>query len=1546
MRVNGIPNKFKIFQDFYFRQNGVEISYREALHLFYQMDGDTEQDFMEYYIEESGMEVQYAQVPKKDKDGNLLKDEDGNIVYEKVAIDPFGKSNGYNFDRNFVVEKTGTKTVTKKVVKKDKAGKPVLDKEGNYVYEEKEVEVGIYSNNRAQFTKSLIGQKYSMEAFAAKMGYVLDPQWSQYSAEEIVAMEENGVVIPEEILDIAHTIVATDTGLTDDVNDIEGEVPEEKPSFLDLIPAAKKHIQKCDEKTEKINDKVEDLIQENNKENRSIFDKIEEQKASLKEYEEMIREWRHLQDKVNNGETLTDSEARRYAKITGMLNDKNSGDDFQLDKNHIARALNDINILAVLGEQLANETIEIGKELKDFTSDKNYKSTAKHVSGQIGFFGMIVAMILGKRLASEAVEIGNDTKEYTEETNDSVMDIASVMGVEKMIANPASGASETPQQEVAEEKIQTAQDEQATEPAPVENEPVKNEDKDNEAAQDAVEGGVPVEVDNKEEEDFIINDENVLSLIGDTTKINADLFKQIAVSLIDLKSAKDEQNYVKNATKLIDKIVKEYQEEEARRQQEIQAKQQEIDDAQEKIDEINGGEEIEDSKEAAKEYGIRIDDEENNKEKEDEIAYNQEIIDRNTQDIEVLNEETDENVENVKEKTSPVKEHIDEAVEDESKALINDNEYKEEIIPEDKDTVNLTDASGKTLTKMGKYRVTVGMEMIAKSLLNPYLYHLGTKHIVKGTISMGIGFAAQLVSASPIPEFAEKSTDAAVKEEDKAIEGLTETDAKIVEVTGEEAAQGDVEEGLEDETAQEPVEDTMAEGKSGSTSVSETAPEQAESATLGDDTSLSDDVEQIPANEEQTDDIEDTEDVEKTEDKVPSVDDAEKEPQKAGEETDNVAKLPISGGKKKDKEEVSTDKAGDMTKKAYDIAKDDSKDSEKVKKDTEKDEKQLGKEAKRLQKQMKKDEKDIIRMTKESQRAAKRQQEILVRYEEITAENEELAAQEQQKQMSKPSQIAQPQQQSAEQQNGGLAVNSFGMVDSSQSTTSDNAAKLEANNVEITALSGEFKIHENKINRNRTKILKLQKNTKTNHKKFIKKTKIQNQKIKEAEKKEQDKQKRLAKQLAAVGIAENVFSITLATGTTMMLWPPTASAGAVLVKVGTYGLGSCSVTKAAINIANGNWQAALMGLGSTAVSIAGSFVPGVGGAANKVLTCVTQGLSVVSSSAELVNNVRAVQGKEASGIMSKIATVAGVASSVTSAASSLKNLGQTTSTFGKVASVASVVGTAMSSTSQIMTEFGLGNEKAAQMLGMIGGGISLAASAVQIGQSLKNKDNDSNKNSKDSKKTEDTKKPQTTTPTTTQKEETSNETKPSNSTKTGETPAETKSETAEKPVDETKKDVKSVSQATLATAVNTNLSNNSSSEQVAVVGDAVQAVVETNTVKAADLDAQNVDNTNVVKQSADEQTDAQNKQLAKKSKSELWKKGFEAVSGVMNAMSPMLASSAQANTTQKKKGAVSTSEYTDNKRFKAIQASNEAYFGHSGSEEHRRRLRRYAKLYA
>ncbi len=1242
MQINGVPNKFEIYQEFYYVINGEEISYAEALKLFSQMDAEQQADFEQYYKDETGYE----------------------IITES----------GYNLNK-------------------------------------------VLTDNTAKHTSHYVNLKYTLDAYAKSNGLIVDSDWAQFSAEEIIQMENNGVNIPQDVIDIAHTIYES-SGVNmaqTDAEDGDAEATTEKEPFLNLIPKAEKKIQKCEENNEKIDEKIEDLLPEKQKQEKSLKEKFKNQKKSLDEFENFVREWRHIQNKVNNGEELTNTEARRYAELTGMLNENKTQDSgFEIDKREIAKSLNELNVLAVLGEKLADETIEIGDTLADYTCKSNYKTTRKQVSGEIGFLRSIIAMAQGKNIAKEAGKIGNETKDYTEDTHTSVMNIAQIMDVEGSIAN-INGTSTQNDAQIADEQKEvqeTVETEQTTETSP-------------ENGEETTEDKATAQTNDTKEEDFIISDESVSKLIDEAEITNEDLRKQIAFAVEATDTAKSDAAFTKLANIKISKLVKEFNTEEEIRKAEIKKREEENENTQNEIEKLNA---------QPQEADNAADDNIN----KNTIQQHKEKIAQNNKEIEGFKAESAQAKETFKAKTVKEKEFLNKSIPVEDNAFNVNSEYKNAQIPAYTAQLDFTNASGITLAKMGAYLYEMGLReafglIISRRAL--WLMEAGKK-------SMYTGLHAQHEATKPYLEKATKSTIEAEALTGEVLNNMTTLDGQISSITGDDSAStpaSDAKASEQQEENQEAVQTrTNTEGQ---TDLTENVEGQTTGAAapIETETTTQENTENEPIVTEEANNAVETAGLGTSEIKT-----SENETQKTEQQNEvNPNELNVNknndtakNADKKEDKEISTDKAGDIAKDAEDVANADSKDSVKVLKDTEKDEKQLEKEAKKIEKQMKKDQQQIVKLTKQSERAAKKQEEALTEFEELTTQSEQLIAEDENKQKQAP----QPAQNNDEQQ-GVLATSSF------TAGGSDNSQQLQTNDERINVLSSEFKLNGNVIKRNSVKIKKLEKSTKANQTKFNKKTKIRTKKIKEAEKKEQEKQKRLAKQLAAVGIAENVFSITLSCGTIMVEYiaPPLLSnpftaatgaaimtAGSYMIVVGTYGVAACGVTKAAINIANGNWTAALIGLGTTAVSIAGSFVPGVGAAAGSVLNAVSTGLSVVSSSAQLVNNVRAVQGKEASGVFSKIGTVAGVASSLTSAASGLQNM---QGTFGTATAIASAAGSALSATSQLMTEFGAGG-KTADILGMIGGGLQTAASVAQLAQKFSGA---SEKNEENKEKTEEKK---------------------------------------------------------------------------------------------------------------------------------------------------------------------------------------------------------------
>ena len=1342
MSVKSVPNKYEVFQMYYFTQNNKWLSITDAMQYYYDLTEDEKSDFESYYEEETGYQI---------------VDANGYGFSSPKSIE--------NGDGKIVANVVGTKKVSSKTTK-----------DGKIVTEKKDVK--IYESGLSSANKTNIGEKARIDAIAQKRGIILDPVWSGYTAEEIMAMYNDGVNIPQDIVDLASSeLEANPLNNTDDTDNVEGEdgVDEttEKEPFIKLIPKAKEKIEECEKNNDKLEQEISDLIPDEQKQAKDAKDNFKKQRETLEEYQNSVKEYTKLQKKIENGDALTDKETKRYEDLSKILGaQKDEADGFELNKTEIANSLNDINILAVLGEKLADETIEVGDELGDYTSKTNYKSTISTLIPQVGIWAFNV-FASGKEAGEEAVEIGNDTKEYTTQTQNSVDGIADTLDIKDDLASKEAILNGEVQP--SEDKVDEAENEEG-------------DKKDNKMP-------------------LIINDAFVIDLIKEGKAINSDLARQIKIAIAQTKNAKGDIVFADKADKRITKIVQAFYEEEEKRQAEVEKTEQENEKKQQEIQDVMD-EAQKRAEEEAKEENKNVDpntvdiNEVLNKQNDKNNNVQVELTDDEKKKIETLNDEISKNnkkiadikqesVEHrgeVKKNTSKEKTTVDKAMPVEKQAQKINQAYQEQDLPEHDERMDFIYDAGAMLAQMGTMQTDIGSGMISvgHSLLPFAWTHArgiamiatGSAILTKGLISIGIGLTAMKVSDDEsLIDKAEEKTDIAGVNINRSISDLTTLDQKIVGVTKEMTAEGENDNaetpsatnGAENEengangenngTQAQPSENGSAKvAATTTTTASKTQPtteaqnetannevQQAQADTQNNQTQEADGAE-TPANNT---------DVEvKTTSNNSSK--SEKDPVKSAAEQKKEAT------KQKSQLKKQTGKQNSEVKDANNEAKDFSKAAKKLKKDEKKSQKQLEKEAKAIEKEIKKQEEETIKLTKESQEHAKKQEEMIAEYQTLSVQNEMLAAEDAGKQNS-PS--------NNQQQTAGSMV-----VITTPASQGGNSNKINQNNERITFLSSEFQISSKVIKRNKTKIKTFEASIKTKTKKFQKKTKLVTKKAKATEKKEKQKQKKLKVQLGSVGIAENVFSLTSAngeilsvvgkimytTGAGMLTNPFTMAAGValqasgtvcsnvgdVLITIGTYGTVACGVAKATINIANGNLAAGLMALGQTAISAAMSMT-GSSSAGNSALALVSQGLSVTSSTADMVNNVRAVQGKEAKGLASKISTVAGVGSAITGVAGSFTNgkeageggIGIITkqSAFSqggaltKAATIGQAVGTALSSTSQLMSEFG-GESKAANALGMVGGAMNMVSSVGAMAGSKKDKADADNKEAQQAEK--------------------------------------------------------------------------------------------------------------------------------------------------------------------------------------------------------------------
>ena len=1241
MRITGVPNKYEILQQYYLEENGEQITYNEAITLYYELNGDDKENFLKYY-------------------NDYCKEyyENDNIEYQPID------ENGYTW-------------------KNAKSG----------------------SNGYNQLAKNDIRIKYTLEAYAKERGLTLDPQWAGYSAEEIIQMENNGVNIPQDVLDMAHSIYETSsTNYISTTTNAEDEATSEQESFLELVPKAVQKIEKCEENNEKISDKIDELLPEKQKREREFSDKIKEQMQSLEKYEALIKEWNKIQTKINNGEALSDKEAQRYAQLTGMFEEKKSNSDdtgFNIDKQEIAKSLNEINIYVSLGEDLADETIEIGDTLADYTSKTNYKTTAKTVTKEIGFIRTIIAMVKGKTLAKEAAKVGNDTKEYTLDTKASVNDIATVLDIKDQIV---STEPNTPESEIETGAVQ-------------ETDPESTQAKEETKAPEVT-----------KEEDFVITDDSVKQLTSEAADINGDLLAQSVKAVKSIRVAKDYKKFAALANFKVTRLVKAFKEAEEKRQQETETLENENKQLKKEITDLTGEseEEIDKSINSGKDDSSKYDGMEESDKKT--VEQNKQTISSNNQTISNLQEEGEQAKETFKAYTSKEKTALDKAIPEENQAIAEHTEQKEEIIPQAKEDLDFTKNSGITLTKIGKYRFKVGLIQIAS-----LQFAKGFKNMKKGAISMGIGIAARTMGNSIVPRLADKTTTKAISGSNEALKLLNTTNEKIVAITGEDTPQG-VSQGQEEQKQEDENKEKANDKAVTDSTTSSESPEEVVAKTDDQATKATEDNTKVISNSKPSNNESVTVSPVRQATKVENMVATKKNTNKTGEQSigvnNNSSSTSASSNSTDEIPAISKDnaksEAADANKNLGSMKSETEKgqkETESITKDEEKSEKELEKEAKNLEKQINKEAKEMEKLQKETERIQQKQTQILVQYEQLTAQNEQLTAE---AQAAAANQAAQGSNNQGQQTAGLLGSNSFNAGQAQNSAVTEKISSIETNNQTITQLGLEFTSNDKIVLRNQKKITASQKFIKTSNKKFQKVTKAKEQKANERVKSEEAKQKALQRKLGLVGIFEKVFQAVTSIGSLLSAIPFTAPLGLILTKIGIGGTLLCASVKAGILAANGMIDQAFITLGMSIATAALSMV-GAGEAASAGIQIATASLNVVSSAASLGASVQEFKGKD-SGILGSIATIAGAASAITGAVgafSSFGDIGDNISkeiskeaakkleTLMKVSTVATQSGSLLSTSSQMINQVREwngkeGDSKAANIIGMIGMGLTIA----------------------------------------------------------------------------------------------------------------------------------------------------------------------------------------------------------------------------------------------
>lgn len=310
--------------------------------------------------------------------------------------------------------------------------------------------------------------KYGLKSASLSLnnGKPNDPMWSQYTYQEILAMEENGVLIPDDFLDWAHAMHDSDTLSYE----IEGE--SEDSNTFENLDAESSNINKSDiqKKAQAFASKAEaqeTLIKDETEKTKPLSAQVEAkqseiekaQKLSMDKIQDMTKEWNILDKKFQNGEELSGAEQKRYKELGTLLNGQQNdiiakADTLNSDIDELMVQMDKVSSLVNTNNRIGDEMSDIGLRLAGLEGGEkkaflpNYKNT-----GVTGLTASFYYAALGNNMSAETLQSNTrlyfDTMDVQHKLNANVTlsEMAAKQTVEIKDVSKSSNAQKVEQNE-------------------------------------------------------------------------------------------------------------------------------------------------------------------------------------------------------------------------------------------------------------------------------------------------------------------------------------------------------------------------------------------------------------------------------------------------------------------------------------------------------------------------------------------------------------------------------------------------------------------------------------------------------------------------------------------------------------------------------------------------------------------------------------------------------------------------------------------------------------------------------------------------------------------------------------------------------------------------------------------------------------------------------------------------------------------------------------------------------------------------------------------
>ncbi len=278
-----------------------------------------------------------------------------------------------------------------------------------------------YATKELQYYGTYVNANYMANLVSSEGIKPDDEEWARFTYEEILQMEADGVLIPDEVLAWAHSMEESDVNNFEYEDDGSEDVNDSPASEFDEM---KKNTQKLSEKSKRAQadskQKFEEMNEISKHAEKIKYEQENAQKDSLKEIQDLTKEYDSLAQKVKKGEQLDDKEKKRYQELGTMLNGKDGElvADVQASSTELEELINSIDGLnsdIVKNIEIGDDTIEAATQLAWYESGYKDKNTDPNFFMNVSVSDICETLFStkGESVAKDALNNGENLIEYS-----------------------------------------------------------------------------------------------------------------------------------------------------------------------------------------------------------------------------------------------------------------------------------------------------------------------------------------------------------------------------------------------------------------------------------------------------------------------------------------------------------------------------------------------------------------------------------------------------------------------------------------------------------------------------------------------------------------------------------------------------------------------------------------------------------------------------------------------------------------------------------------------------------------------------------------------------------------------------------------------------------------------------------------------------------------------------------------------------------------------------------------------------------------------------